>query len=321
MATESGEPEFPRVVRAAHMSRRERVHQTMAGAAGLKVGLTEMLTDTSSLLGKVDSRFVNDENYHDLSSMEMARMYRLRMRDVEIKAASYLGSPNGSKTAVRLQGGPGPGGVEHSIVVDRQELLHLTSLQVAPWWTSIESEPVRKRLEKMHMHKYNCMNKHCGKLTTALLAMGQWECCTRFSLPVLDFVTGKAEHYIFYVRADHCPPMFKFGWVRRPVEILNHDVLEELPQGLRPTPKSLVEITAKGEDRTKGGHGFVRVKRMFEISRYDQDTVDFVARRSSMVKNRQDLAAQMREHFETKIIGDLDGLLLIPRADVPPAAE
>lgn len=297
---------------ASNISPQERVDRIKAGWPYYWREKTTYVRDTATPLGKVDIRYLpRGHEVHDAGNKSMGARYKDRIN------ASVLGAMR-SDRRTRLAGGSSPlasaaggGGLTpHTITVTRTDLMHIPSIRLMPWWTQISSGPVKMRLEKMHMHRYNCREPHCRQLTTALLALGQWSCKMKFSAYLYDKETKQTTPFEFYVRSDCCPPIFPFGWADRPVEVSTMDILEAIPPLIRPKQETLSNVSIRGEDPVDGS---VRVKNIYNIARYDAKTVNYIKNKAEICRNIPQLKEHLFLHYEFGTMVGFEAPLITPK--------
>lgn len=289
---------------------------------------TRLHQDTCTLLGWVDARRLpKAAATHDAASATnlLGARYRDHLHSAVLSGVDGRGTGRNRRALeekrVRLAGNPESAAASrrqaHNIVLARDELRHIVSIRLLPWWTQISSEVIRKRLEKMHQHRYHCREPHCGQATTALLALGQWHCKARFSVRVCTIRSVSAlsdDMFHFYVRADCCPPVFHNGWHDRPYEILDSDVIESMPPGIRPQEHTLIDTSVQSAGESDGS---VRVKRVFNVRRYDMDVVRSVVSLSEMVSSVAELKRRLLERYELTPVSGFDGRLITPKGVRP----
>lgn len=279
----------------------ERTARALSGMSRQDQLRTQMLEDSATMMGVVDERYLPRESDpgHLLDAAKtMEERYREHMQ------AALLSSMDNtpSNRRVRLGGGNGPA---FAIVVDRAKMLRITDMKALPWWTSLESGAVKDRLERMHQHRYQCREPNCGRRTTGLVALGHWDCC----MPFMASVRG-VPSYRFYVKSDCCPPIFRYGWTDRPMEVVTGDLIDALPQGLRPPDYALDEVSIRSEDFLEGK---TRVKRVVNVRRYDHETARHVMALASVSRDSADLEAMLaRSYYFENVLGSGGSPLLIP---------
>lgn len=203
---------------------------------------------------------------------------------------------------------------EWTMDTKRQRLADLPNLNNEEWWCKM-SGAGKAWVNQLHHHKYNCRERFCefhrGAVTCGLVALGQWNCTTRFSVSVLNVATMLRSNFYFYVESDCCPPKMQGGWAKNGITVLSDEVFKAMPPFTRPQDRAMtcanIHTSATRHD---GSEGTVEVKVQYLVYRYNRAIVDDLTSFSAMCSTIDELTAYAFERYKCRTMPGRQEFLL-----------